>query len=508
MTPLVTAAQTPTVTSATTITVTSTTDDYTDGFSKTCLNASPCTLRRAINQAHNVASIDRPVTIAFDIPAGDAGYNAALGTWKILLSGTSLYDLREVYGQTIIDGSTQPGGRSAGPKIIIDGQGNHNNGFILRQNNNVVRKLVMQNFKTTHITVSSDNNTIEDCWFGLSDDGTTLSSGSNTTPEGGSGVSLSAGSDGNTIQDNIFAGFFGVATAIRGNNNVFAGNWIGTRGNGTVPVPVQFDHHPCQSGAWVGGSGITVADNNNQIGGPTASESNFFAGLFLDVGPTTTQRPAMDVIGSGHVIQNNVIGLDANQKIVGVCGRGLDFGGGPHDMMVQDNVIVDTGLSAILMNGVLLNGITLQGNIIQRSSDWPGKQPGNQFSENAIAFGPTVPTALRNFIPARITQINGKIVNGTNGIGSPCPLCTIELFLDDGDGVTETLKSLQVVTANASGSWQATLPARLQLGQGIRTMSTVPDNFTITGLHSGTTSNLSALQGAKYKIYLPFAIRK
>jgi hypothetical protein len=459
-----------------------------------------------VNQAHNLG--DRPVTIAFDIPVSDAGYNAALGVWKISLSGSSLYDLREVYGQTIIDGTTQPGGRTTGPKIIVDGLGNHNNGFILRQNDNVVRGLAMQNFDNTHITISSDTNTIEDCWFGLSDNGTTLSSGSDTTPEGGSGISLSAGSDSNIIQKNKFVGFFGAAVAIRGDNNIFAGNWIGLRGDGTVPVPVQFDLHPCQSGAWTGGSGITVSDNNNQIGGPMASDGNFFAGLFLDAGPTTTQGPAMDVIGTGHVIQNNFIGVTPSSNTIGVCGRGLDFGGGPHDMVVKDNRIVEPALSAILMNGTSLNGNTLQGNIIKRVTSWPGTQPFNSFSENAIAYGPTVPAALREFTPATILEVNGTTISGISGTGSPCPLCTIEIFVDNCDSVTEALASLQIVTAAADGSWQVTLSSELQPGQCLRTMSTVPDDFTISGLDSGTTSNLSEKQGLAHVIYMPFVVRK
>lgn len=458
-TPVMVTAGVNSIYTATTITVNSTDDDDNDGYSTTCANATPCTLRRAVNQAHNL--IDRPVTIAFDIPISDPGYDAGLSVWKITLVGTSLDDLREVYGQTIIDGTTQPGGRSSGPKIIVDGQGNHNNGFILRQNDNTIRGIAMQNFKTTHITISSDNNTIEECWFGLSDNGLTLSSGSDVIPEGGSGVSFSAGSDNNTVQNNIFAGFFGVAAAIRGDNNIFSGNWIGCRANGTVPVAAQFIQHPCQSGAWTGGSGITVANNSNQIGGPAQADGNIFAGLFLDVGPTTTQSPAMDVIGTGHSIQHNVIGVAPNQDTVGVCGRGLDLGGGPHDIEVEDNVIVETALSAILLNGTLLNGITLQGNIIRRANQWPGAQPPNNFPENAIAYGPTVPSALRSFQPAKITSVNGTTVTGTSGTGSPCPFCLVELFLDDKDAVTEALTSLQVVTAANNGTWQATLPGPL-----------------------------------------------
>lgn len=493
----------------TTITVNSTADDYHDGKSKKCsaYPTEPCTLRRAINQAYSFSNGNRPVTIAFDIPPTDAGYDAGLGVWKIQLSGTTLYDLRELYGQTIIDGSTQPGGRNDGPKIIIDGQGNKNNGFILRQGNNMVRGLAMQGFKNSHITISSDDNTIENCWFGLSDDGATLSSGSDTDPERGSGVVLSAGSEKNTIRDNLFAGFFETAAAIRGDDNIFASNRIGMRADGTVPIPHQFDKHPCLHGAWTGGSGITVADSGNQIGGASAADGNIFAGLFLDVGPTTTQRPAMDVSGDSHLIQNNIIGLDVNDTVVGVCGRGLDLGSEPSDMQVLDNVIVEPGLSAILMNGSMINGDTLRGNVIRRETVWPGKQGDNQIAEGAIVYGPVVPDALKNFAPAKVAAISGTSVAGTSGHGSPCPFCTIELFLDDDDGVTEALRSLATATADASGAWQATLPAPLGNGQGLRTMSTVPDNFTINGLHTGTTSNLSVLQGIVRQNFLPLVRR-
>jgi len=500
-------AQGPAPNVATTITITSTDDDYTDGYSKKCSDvpADECTLRRAINQAY-VAG-DRPVYINFDIPTSDPGYDSTLGVWKITLTGSTAYDLRELYGQTILDGSTQPGGRPDGPKIIVDGQGSKNNGLILRQNNNEVRGLAMQDFLNTHITLSSDGNLVEDCWFGLSDDGTTLSSGDDTTPEGGSGVALAAGSDNNTVQNNVFAGFFETAAAIRGNGNIFAGNYVGTRADGTVPIPHQFDRHPCLPGAWTGGVGITVADNDNQIGGPTAAEGNLFAGLFLDVAAGTTQRPAMDVSGDGHLIRNNVIGLDVNGDLVGVCGRGFDFGNAPSDMQVLDNTIVEPSLSAILMNGSTLNGNTLQGNIIERERPWPGEQEFNNFPEDAIAYGAWVPTALKTFQPARVTEVDGTTVTGTGGAGSPCAFCTIEIFLDDTDAVTETLQSLALVTAGSNGSWSATLPALLEAGQGLRTMSTVPDNFTIIGLDAGTTSNLSSLQAATYQVLLPIVLR-
>jgi hypothetical protein len=501
-------AQGPAPELATTITITDSSDDYNDGYSTKCSDVAPgeCTLRRAINQAY--AAGDRPVYINFDIPTSDPGYDPGLGVWKITLTGSTAYDLRELNGQTFLDGTTQSGGRSDGPKIIVDGQGSKNNGLILRNNDNTVRGLAMQNFLNSHITLSSDGNTVWDCWFGLSDDGTTLSSGNDTTPEGGSGVALAATADLNTIRDNVFAGFFETAAAIRGNNNLFTGNRVGTRADGTVPIPAQYDKHPCLPGAWNGGVGITVADDNNQIGGPTVADGNVFAGLFLDASASSTQAPAMDVSGDGHLIQNNVIGLDANGEVTGVCGRGLDFGNAPSGMQVLDNTIVETGLSAILMNGSTLNGNTLQGNLIQRDSPWPGAQGFNSFPEDAIAYGATVPSALKTFQPAQITEVDGTAVTGAAGIGSPCPFCTIEVFLDNTNGVTETLQSLDLVNANASGTWSAALPAPLEPGQGLRTMSTVPDSFTVTGLEAGTTSNLSALQAARYRIFLPMIVRQ
>ena len=176
-------------------------------------------------------------------------------------------------------------------------------------------------------------------------------------------------------------------------------------------------------------------------------------------------------------------------------------------MDVLDNAIFEPALSAIFMNNSTLNGNTLWGNTIKRESDWPGEQGFNSFPEDAIAYGLTVPDELRTFTPARVTLIDGTTVRGTSGVGSPCPLCTVELFADDGDVVTETLVSLATVTAWGNGNWQATLAAPLSPGIGIRTMSTVPDYFTIPGLDPGTTSNLSVLYRGVQRVFLPMVTR-
>lgn len=500
----------------TVITVTSGTDPTTSK-SETCYTGtgsdrSPCTLRRAVVESRGLSAGDRPVLIAFDIPQDAAeGYNSSLGIWKIELAGSTADDLREFYGETIVDGGTQTGGRGDGPKIIIDGQGKKNYGFILRNGDNMVVGVAMQNFKTAHISVSSDGNTIEENWFGLSDSGMLLSSGDETTPEESTAVALAAGSDDNVIHGNRFAGFKGASVAIRGDRNEFTGNWVGMRADGTVPIPFGFDRHPCMgSTTWAGGSGITVEGDDHHIGGPDASDGNRFAGLYLDIFGESEPPFAMEFKGSNSdvLIQNNVIGLDARDDTIGICGRGIKLSNGPEGTQVISNAIVEPGLSAIVMNHWTLNGNTLRGNIIKRESAWPGEQGDNTFPEGAIAYGDKVPEELSGFKPAKITEIDGTSVMGTSGTGSPCPSCTVELFLDDRDTVVEALASLDLVMADGDGNWTATLPAPLEENQALRTMSTVPSEFTIIGLDGGTTSNLSMLYVEGYRIFLPLVLRR
>jgi hypothetical protein len=453
--------------------------------------------------------------ISFDIPADAAeGYNSGLDAWEIqVYNTTDLYAFRRLKGQINIDGSTQPGGRTDGPKIILIGPGTGQKtglvvGDVAGDDEIVVRGLGMQNFDP-HITINTDNNTVEDCWFGLSSDGTTLSSGDDTEPEDGSGLALTAGADDNIIRNNKLAGFFGAAVAIRGDRNAFTGNWVGMRADGTVPIPHQFDRHPCMGNTWAGGSGITVEGDDHHIGGSDASDGNRFAGLYLDIFAESEQPFAMQFVGSNSdvLVQNNVIGLDAGDDTVGICGRGIKLSNGPEGTQVIGNTIVEPGLSAILMNHWTLNGNTLRGNIIKRESAWPGEQGNNTFAEGAIAYGDKVPEELSGFRPARITEIDGTSVSGTSGTGSDCPFCTIELFLDDQDTVVEALASLALVTADGDGNWTATLPAPLEQDQALRTMSTVPDDWTITGLDEGTTSNLSLLYGEGHRVFLPLVLR-
>ncbi|MDX9954414.1 MAG: right-handed parallel beta-helix repeat-containing protein [Anaerolineae bacterium] len=489
---------------ATIITVNSGTDPD-DNIGKTCISDTPCTLRRAIVQAR---SASKPVFINFDIPADPAhGYDTTLQLWRIQVYNTTQTTIfRRLNGDITIDGSTQPGGRTTGPKIMIVGPGTGTKdglivGDVAGDNNIVIRGLGFQNLRT-NIYVNTDNNIIEANWFGLNDAGTApLLRGNN--PQNGSGsdgVALTSGADGNQILNNYFLGLNGVAAAIRGTNNTFSGNFIGTRSNGRV-IDKQTDPSLiCTPVDWLGGSGISITDTDNTI------ENNVFAGIRIQVSQWSLQADSIRVSGQRHIIRNNRIGRDGNNTAIGVCGRGIYLSDGPKTLTVQGNQIIEPSLSAISLNGILYDANTLRGNVVIKSSTWP-QLDGSSKPEDAIQVNPSLPDPFEAFKPAKVTQISGVTVQGTAGTNSPCPNCIIELFRDDTDNVIEALTSLAVVTANAQGNWTATLAAPLAAGQGIRTTSTTAQYNTIPYMNAGTTTGLSELFGASYKIYLPMTLK-
>jgi hypothetical protein len=495
----------------TVITVTSGTDPDTSD-SRTCISHSPCTLRRAVIQSRNLPAGEKPVLIAFDIPEDPSeGYDSTLDIWKIQFSGESSNAnaaLRYLNGDIIIDGDTQPGGRTDGPKIILVGNNYQDDCLKLgetgAQDGNEIRNLGFQNFMT-HIYVNSSENIIEYNWFGLNDEGTApyLLNGNPAQGSGNAGVSIQAGSQYNLIQHNVFLGLAGVAAAIRDKYNTFSYNYVGTAADGSVDKQTD-PSLVCTPVDWLGGGGISV-DGVIYSGINHTIENNIFAGLRFDQFSISTPPDAIRIGGTYHLIQNNKIGIDATGAEVGTCGRGIYLISSPHDMQVISNTIVDSGLSAISLNDALYNAVLLRNNTVKKNSAWPEVE-GNPKPEDAIQLGPSLPDPLEFFVPAQVTEIDGTTVQGTSGAGSACPNCVIELFLDDNDDIKEALQSLAVVTADASGNWTATIPAPLTPGQGIRTTSTTAQYNTIPNISAGTTTGLSNLYlyDPIKKTYLPF----
>jgi hypothetical protein len=465
-------------------------------------------------QARALPPEARPVLIAFDIPATAAeGYNSALQVWELTvqsMSDPAVFRALEG-GQITIDGTTQPGGRVDGPKIILIGPSTGNKDGLLvgvndsgSHDDNVVRGLAFQNFKT-HLIINSNDNVIEDNWFGLTADGTDVYLRADN-PEDGSGsagVALSAGVEDNLVQRNVFLGFDGVAAAIRGDDNIFADNYVGTTAVGTVPGKATDPDLICTPVDWLGGGGISMEGEGHRIA------DNIFAGLRQEIFKISTQPAAIQASGRDHIIENNLIGVDAAATETGVCGRGIYLVNSPEDLRVAGNRIVNPAMSAISLNGALYDANELRSNIIKQGSAWPHVE-GNAAAEDAIQLGKSLPMPLLNFAPAQVTEIDGRVVSGTHGPASPCPDCVIELFLDDRDTIKEALQPLAMVTAKADGTWTAELPAELTKEQGLRTTSTTVKFNTIADMSAGTTSGLSVLYDVEEgpgpggpRLYLP-----
>ncbi len=499
--PLVSVTQAEPQAPAATVIVVDSGKDINTSKSETCATDTPCTLRRAIIQASKLPGGSRPVTIKFNIPKDAAeGYKSALGIWELeILATTDTSVFRRLeFGQITIDGSTQPDGRNSGPKIILIGPGTGNkDGLIVGVNNagahddNVIRGLGFQNFKT-HMYVNSNNNLIEDNWFGLTSDGKGVYL-RDDEPEDGSGsagVALSANVENNEVSGNVFLGFDGVAAAFRGESNEFSGNSVGTNAAGKVPGKQTDPDLICTPVDWLGGGGISIEGEKQQITG------NIFAGLRQEIFHGSTQSDAISATGEDHFISANWIGRSKDNKEVGVCGRGVYLHGSPSGVLVKENIIVNPGYSGISLNGILSDEITFRANVIKNRFQW-AEDDINPEPEDAIQLGPSLPDSYRFFNPARVTEIDGTKVKGTNGVGSPCPKCIVELFLDDKDAINEALQSLAVVTANDNGSWSATIPFELNENQRLRTTSTTAKYNTIPNRRAGTTTGLSGLYQAQ-----------
>jgi hypothetical protein len=466
---------------------------------KTCISDSPCTLRRAIVQANALPLDARPILIEFDMPANTgSGYVSSLKVWRIRPqagAGSAVFPSLELGGITI-DARTQPGGRNDGPIVILLGPGNgSNDGMIIGADNsglhdsNELIGFAFQNFRD-HVVVNSSLNLLQENWFGLNDRGELpyLIEGNAQNGTGRRGILLREDVITNDIEANIFLGLIDAAAVLDGEDNFFIENFIGTDKNGAVPGKQTDPAKICSGADWLGGSGIVVNGAEQLVA------NNILVGLRLEV-IAPMQPEAIRVYGEGHMIEDNAVGIDFNGSEVGVCGHAIVLNG-PQTVNVTGNNIVNPRLSGLILDGFLYNANTLSGNLIRRDQPWPE-------AENAVKFGPQLPQSLRNFMPARVTGAFCTTISGTHGFESPCPNCDVEIFLDDRDNVVETLQSLAIVTADASGNWQATLPRPLTGREGLRLMSTIKTDQTISGLSSGTTSGLSALYPAPACNFMP-----
>jgi len=461
----------------TTITVDNTDDSTTSPTTCAAAPAGQCTLRRAIVQANALPAAQRPVLIAFDIPTSDAGYDAA-GFWKISLSATDLPAVKG--GQVTIDGSTQPGGRAGGPKVMLfrAGAGAAHKALSLGvqkdEGAHIVRGLGFQNVE---LRMTGSGNIIEDNWLGLSDDGTAIYFYDNDVAQDNHGfINGSSAGDNNWVRRNKLAGSRQNAINFAGNGNLIENNTIGLLANGTIPVwpaEASFCKPAVKTDNWFGGGGINVSGRRNRI------LNNTIAGLLIQGSATTTPPDAIWIpTGQDNLVEGNVTGQALDGTPLWTCGSAVDVGA--RYTRILANTVVDGALNGLFVNGniIAINATTMQGNVI--SSTVP-----------PIEFGDAVPERLKLFNPALVMRIQG--VNVTGIADDPCPYCRIDVYLDDDDPQTEALVHLGAAYADVAGKWAFTLPAELTEGAGLRTQSTTRDYGVVKHFEAGTSSNLSML---------------
>lgn len=471
---------------AVTITVDTSTDPNPTSLSQTCANAADgkCTLRRALRQVAATPLADRPIEIRFNLASDDPNKDLEVaGTWTLSIDG-ALPDL--LGGQVTIDGSTQPGGRTTGPAIVLNTK---DNSLTIASEDNIIRNLSIKGGGV--IFVKGDRNTLEKIWMGLTDDGQAIhfrTPGDEKRMAGG-GIFITGSN--NLVQDNVIAGAFAKAVDIGAGfqNNIIQRNLIGTRADGTVP-PVAANSQCARSFGydpdnWYGGWGIALSGSNNKV------LQNRIAGLHILQSANDTPPMAMEIFGANHEISGNIIGVDSAGNKVGVCGQGIKVSG--NGSKILDNHIVASriGFEDIVPTAILASDtsptfgrITVRGNLIENG-------PGNVY-----AFGPGIPKVLQDFAPARITNMQGATVSGSSGFGSPCPGCLIDLYRDDDDVVGETLAHLGSATADSNGNFTLVMTQTLPAGAGLRTSSTTQAANIISGFGAGTTTKFS-------KLYLP-----
>ena len=499
----------------TTITVDTVSDPTPTDRSSGCddfAGPNECSLRRAFNQARGLSAAERPVQIVFDLPAGDE--NAAVpGTWTInLASNQPIYApagdkvittdsaIDTPDAELVIDGATQPGGRSSGgPPVFI----NMDTPFSSDRKQIEIRNLGFYGGVGIQVRPLAQSGqgvnrndtqvTIENIWWGLSEDGTEIQyDGGDLAGQNGFEFN---NVDGNELRNSVITGARGVAIMVTSgaDDNVIEDNFIGTAADGTVPEPPPgtecFASGSFFSSRWYGGGGIQVGTSRGNI-----VRNNLIAGLDTVRVGTETVPQAIDIgVTSDTLVDSNVIGIDSAMQLRGVCGGAIFesttlSANADEPNVIQDNVIARSRIqfpetpesdAAIFLSGNRTVGAIVVNNIVMDAA------------EDIIGFASSIPDAWENFLSARVLVIDGTTVLGTNGDESPCAQCELEIFLDDdapSDGKAEALERLATTTSDADGNWSVQLPQVLQPGEAIRVITRSAAFNQIPGMTAGTTA--------------------
>ncbi|MEW6207826.1 MAG: hypothetical protein AB1631_05625 [Acidobacteriota bacterium] len=412
-------------------------------------DSGPGSLRQAMLDANSQPGAD---VISFQIESG-------------MQTITPLSQLPAITDSLIIDATTQPG-FSVAPLIVLNGSqaGTSASGFIIEASNCAIAGFVINGFDDVGVRItgaSATGNTVRGCYIGTNADGTAAQ------PNKFHGVEISSGARNNTIGGtdagarNVISGNAQSGVGIYfpdTNNNVVAGNYIGTDRSGTQAVPNDF------------GVVIQEGPQNNLIGGLTPSARNTISanakdGVFINgVGANnnTVQGNFIGTNASGaHALANRLEGVEiafgAQGNLIGGTAAGAGnvisgnmffgvgiFNPGTDDNTVQGNYIgVQSDGMSPLGNGLhgVFNGLTANNNLIGGTASGAG---------NIIAFN--------NGAGVSIDSGNGIAVHRNSiysNAGLGIDLSPVGLTQNDPNDIDQGANSLQnfpALTAAANGS--------------------------------------------------------
>lgn len=444
-----------------TFTVTTTSDtnaaDTNVGNGSCAIAAGGCSLRAALQEANALGG----ATINFSIPTSDPNYNAGSGGYWTIVPTLRMPILTG--GSITVDGTTQPNGRSDGPKIFLDGSNltAGSNGFEIHSANNVIRGMGMFNLKSASslfyghgiyidyqsaasIGKTANNNTVTQCWIGVNPSGAGATNGSY-------GVYIQGGSA-NTISNNVISANQQAALYLIGSNtssypnasnNQIVDNIIGTNPGGSTIISngnpgegISIQRYVQNttiarnliSGFRAGGASaisakgngsgnITISDNiiGTSKDGLNALENIYGINISDNIDAVTISNNLIsanashginihaDAASVGQIsILNNRIGLGADNRALGNAGSGIAI------YRANNNAI---GVSSSTIRGNVISANREYGILIGFSS-----AQASEFANHVIAgnYIGTLPGGSSSNLDVLNTRSGIQIFSGAN----------------------------------------------------------------------------------------------
>ncbi len=409
--------------------------------------------------ADGFISLREALTAINNTPAGSLPTRVNFG-----IAGTGLHTitlasaLPHIARPVVIDASTDDSFAANGsrPAIQIDGN-NEESGLVLQAaaSGSTIRGLAITNFfySGIYIESGSDNNVIAGNYLGTVGAGGTLLA---TTVYTGIWVDNASNNriGGSTAADrNLIVGVPSSAVLIDGpgaDANIVQGNWIGVMPDGVTTVASPGE-----------GIAVTGGATQTQVGGLGAGEGNwivrtdFSAISLVDAVATTVQgnRIGTDLAGTTDL----GTGSSAGMYITGATSGGL----------IQGNVVAFSGANAgILFDGGAPTGITLLGNRIYANAG-PGIDLGfDGVTPNDAGDGDTGANDLQNFPVLTLVRTDGAgNVTVTGSINSTADTyIRIEVFsntVNDATGYGQGQTPLGFIDVLTDGSGNATFSQTL-----------------------------------------------